>query len=356
VCGSPAPSWYPPPPPAPNPTQQAPPSCGWNCAVGVGIVATAAFCAENPEICAAPFEEPPPPPPPPQNCYAAGTCVPPKASDAFTDQTHITESKPTDTENPEHVPGDRVIDEKTPTVKGNPEGLTPSAGNTTGSEASAQNGYGSGEGLPSTSGPVTPEPSGSGEGGGPSGAGSTPGGAGSTPSTTPADPTTTDTSSSSLSGNGGDDEGLTRAEKIAVNALIGSAGSLINDYYHNVRGLHRVLLDAIIGGGLGSLGGLNDTFTGALVSAGAIGFDNSVYSQGHGGPLSLSQYAQALADTGLSVVTGGLAYGAGPVAEHFLQPLDQSFNDATGLGVSLVGSLLTNTCDPDNVITNGSAC
>ena len=73
-CGSPAPSWYPPPPPAPYPTGQSPPGCSWRCAVGVVIVGAIGFCAENPEICAAP----PPPPPPPQNCYAAGTCRPPE--------------------------------------------------------------------------------------------------------------------------------------------------------------------------------------------------------------------------------------------------------------------------------------
>ncbi len=348
-------SSLPPPPayPAPNPTQQPPQGCGWRCAVGVVIVGAIGFCAENPEICAAPFEEPLPPPPPPQNCYAAGTCEPPNASSAFKNETHITESKPTDTTNPEHVPGDRVITEKTPTVKENPEGLKPSEGNTTGNEASGQNGASGAS--PSTSGPGAPEPSGTGGGSGPSGSGDTPGSAGDTPSTTPGNPSTPDTSSPGTGdlSKPADESGLSRPSKILISAGIGAGGSVLNDLTHGVRSPMRIVEDAEAGGLLGSAGGLSDTLGWVLGSGFAGGFLNSAYSQWGGGAVN---WWQAAADAGLSTVTAGIGYGAGLWKGPFAEPLEQELKDINALFISGESSLISNVCDPANKISGAAAC
>lgn len=385
----PAPCWYycypgggqAPRNPPPNPTQQPPRSCGWKCAVGIGIVGTIAFCAENPEICAAPFEEPPPPPPPPQNCYAAGTCEPPNASNAFKDETHITESKPTDVKNPEHVPGGRVIDEPTPTVKENPDGLKPSEGNTTGNDASGQNGSGS-DGNPSTSGPGSPEPSGTSDGGAPSGSGDTPGSADDTPSTNPAKPSTPDTSSPSTgdtSGSGSGDSGssadeaqkpstpkksfLTKALEtvnkskvnIGINFGIGAGGAILNDLTHGVTQPLRVIEDAFVGGGLGSFGGLDIPLPYLLALGAGGGAANSAYAQWRSGSVN---GLQVLGDSGLGLAAAiaaglGSAKSFGPLAkvtgEEFAKQIG---GDVTGGAIGLAGS----GCDPNNMISNGKIC
>jgi RHS repeat-associated protein len=206
-CGSPAPSNGPLPPlpsPAPGPT---PPSCSWNCVFGVVIVGGVAFCVDNPELCAAP----PPPPPPPQNCYAAGTCEPPPASNAFKDEPHITRSKPADTTDPGKLNGDRTIEEKTTTTKGNTKGLTSSAGNNAGDAASKQVGKG----------------------------------------------------------------GLSPGKKFLISTGLGAAGSITNDLTHGVRSPWRVARDAFTGGFIGSFGGLNDSLVYTLVTTYASTFASS---------------------------------------------------------------------------------
>jgi RHS repeat-associated protein len=260
MCGPssslPAPPAY----PAPNPTQQ-PPDCGWKCAVGVGV----AFCALDPEACAGAVGSvftPPPPPPPPQNCYAAGTCTPPNASDTFKDRPTVTEPKPTDAKNPEHVPGGQVIDEPTPTVAEHPVGEQPAEGNTTGNEASGQNG--SGQGNSSTSGPATPEPSGTGDGSALAGSGDTPGSAGDTPS-----PGTSD-SSGSGSGDSGDPANqdkeplqpgkfkFTPKQRVLINAGLGAGGALINDWRNHTTDPVTYVRDAGIGFATESIGGFGE--------------------------------------------------------------------------------------------------
>jgi RHS repeat-associated protein len=291
-CGSPAPSWYPPPPSAPYPTGQAPPSCSWNCVVGIGVFGTIAFCAQNPELCASVFK----PPPPPQNCYAAGECTPPNASNAFKDESHITESKTPDAKNPKDIPKSKTIIQQTPKVTENPKGLTASEGDTTANDASNQTG----------------------------------------------------------TGNGADKTGLSRLQKIAANSAIGGGGSVLNDLAHGVHGWQRYLEDWGVGSVLGSFGGMNDTWWWALVSGGGAGSANSAYSQWR--TAGTVNPWQTVADGGLSMITAELGWGAGQWKGNFEVPLNQGLKDANSIFVSIQTNLLSNTCDPNNLITNGAAC
>jgi RHS repeat-associated protein len=370
-CANPGPPPPNPSPPAPNPTQQPPQGCGWKCAVGIGIAVGVAFCAENPEICAAPVEAPPPPPPPPQNCYAAGTCEPRNASKAFKDESHITESEPKDARNPEHVPGDRIVDEKTPTAKEDTNGLKTSQGDTAGNDASGQNGSG-GDGNPSTDGPHSPEPSGTGDGSAPSGSGDTPGSADNTPSTGPAKPSTPDTSSpgtgdSSGDGSGGnqnpgdqsedpseDDSWVQKLKEkwrpILLNAGLGAAGGDISDAYDRETDWVTYLKDAGIGAVTEAAGGLGDKWASTIAIDVAGAFADSIGSQAadnHG----VIDWNRVWSETALAGLTGGAGY-----LSKLIGPLVAKFGESTAYNI--VYSLIDaggGSCDyyTDNVEHKG---
>jgi RHS repeat-associated protein len=292
VYGSPAPSWYPPPPPTSSPSPWEPPTCTWNCLAGFPIIGTAAYCALNPEICAALFK----PPPPPQDCYGAGDCTPPNPSNAFKNEPHITESKTTDVKNPKDISGKHAIIEQTPKVAENPKGLTASAGDTAGNAAADQTGN-------------------------------------------------------------GEEEGLSRLQKILINGSIGGGGADLNDLAHGQRDWVRYLEDGGVGFGLGSTAGFNDSLGYTLLSAGGGGFGNSLYSQWRSGvvnwPLAL---VQAGGDAFMSTITAGIAYRAGQWKGPFSEPFDEALKEINGLFVSGELTGITNTCDPNNKITSGPIC
>jgi RHS repeat-associated protein len=360
----------PPPPayPAPNPTQQQP-SCGWKCVVTAGV----GFCALDPEACAGAVGAvfaPPPPPPPPQNCYAAGTCTPPNASGAFKGEPHITEPKPTDIKDPEHVPGGRVIDEPTPKVRENPAGLTPAEGDTAASDASGQTG--SGQGTPSTGGPATPEPSGTGGGSGPAGSGDTPGSAGGTPSTDPGGPSTPDTSSPSTSdgsGSGSGDSGnpadqseeppkpgkpkpkLTPLQKVGINAGLGAAAAIFNDAAHLQTDPVAYFKDGGIGLLTGSIGAVGNNFAYTVMFDALGSFLDSLNSQLADG--------SARPDPGRVITAtlfGGAAGGFGYLGE-FIGPLAGKFGKDIAYNI-VYGAfdLGLGTCSPYTSLAESKGC